>query len=37
MDSVTELQAQFYALSKAFGDATDPKVVSTEATEDSPA
>jgi DNA repair ATPase RecN len=35
IDSISELQAQFYALSKGFGDATDSKVASTEATEDS--
>lgn len=35
IDSVSELQAQFYALSKAFGEATDSQVASAEATEDS--
>jgi hypothetical protein len=35
IDSVSELQAQFYALSKAFGETTDSKIASTEATEDS--
>ncbi len=35
IDSVSELQAQFYLLSKGFGDATDSKVADTEKTENS--
>ena len=35
IDSVSELQAQFYVLSKGFGDATDSKVADTQKTEDS--
>lgn len=35
IDSVSELQAQFYALSKRFGDATDSKVADTVETENS--
>jgi hypothetical protein len=37
MDSVNKLQAEFYSLSKAFGDGTDPSVANTQAAEDSPA
>jgi hypothetical protein len=35
IDSVSELQSQFYALSKGFGDATDSKVADTRETENS--
>ncbi len=35
MDSVNKLQAEFYGVSKAFGDATDPNVANTQAAEDS--
>jgi hypothetical protein len=35
IDSVNKLQAEFYALSKAFGNATDSKAAESQATEDS--
>lgn len=35
IDAVSELQAEFYALSNAFGDATDSKAAGAESTEDS--